>query len=145
MVDTIGVDSNIFIHAMIELKRELNEAELKAKQNSKKILLRIQAGENVFVTTLQIAEIMSVIERWQGHEIARDIFEFLLEAPNVKIFEITQNELSEAMLLAEKYKHNNIGINDLVTYVAMKKANIDKIYSIDRYFDQFRDITRLEK
>lgn len=141
---TVFIDTNVFIHAMLKMKPNMNEKEMHVKQNSVKILTRVQYGEeNVQVTTIQIAEIMNLLEKWEGHEIARDIFQFLLQAPNVKIYEVTQEELKEAFELAERYTENKIGMNDLVTYVAMQKAGISEIYSFDKHFDQFGDVTRL--
>ncbi|PKL66531.1 MAG: twitching motility protein PilT [Methanobacteriales archaeon HGW-Methanobacteriales-1] len=139
------VDTNVFIHAMLPMKDGMNEKEKRIKQNSMEILTRIQNGEVVFITTLQIAEIMNLLERWQGHEIARDILKFLVESFNVKIFEITNRELIDALDLFEKYKHNKIGINDLITYVSMKRNDIQYIYSFDSHFDQFPDINRLDE
>lgn len=74
-----------------------------------------------------------------------DIFQFLLESFNVKVFEITQNELNNALNLSKQHKHNKIGMNDLVTYVAMKEANICEIYSFDKHFNKFFDIILLEE
>jgi len=140
----VSIDTNVFIHAMLKMKPKMNEKEMHVKQNSMKILTRIQyEEEDIQITTLQIAEIMNLLERWEGHEIARDIFQFLLQAPNVKIYEVTQEELKEAFELAERYKENKIGMNDLVTYVAMQKACIIEVYSFDNHFDQFEDVTRL--
>ncbi|MEW6009810.1 MAG: PIN domain-containing protein [Euryarchaeota archaeon] len=139
------IDTNIFIHAIIRKKDELSENEKRIKENSMKILKKIQNGIQVRITTFQIAEIMNILEKWEGHDIARDVIKFIIETPNVKIHEITQNELFGAIELAEQYKNNKIGFNDLVTVAAMRNTKNTEIYSFDKHFDQFQDINRLEE
>ncbi len=59
---------------------------MQVKQNSMKILTRIQYGkEDVQVKSLQIAEITNLLEKWEGNEIARDIFQFLIQAPMLNL------------------------------------------------------------
>lgn len=71
-----------------------------------------------------------------SYEIMRD----LIHSPNVAIFEPTRENYIDAVEVAEDI---SVGLNDAIAYVLMKENGISEIYSFDKNFDRFKDITRI--
>lgn len=140
------LDSNIFIHAFLEPKENISPRESEIKKKSLNIVKAIREGKlKVSITTAQIFEIANLLESWLSHKASKDVVNFIVTASNIKIYIVSKKDLEDALKLVEQYRHNKICFNDCVTFVAMKNINISEIYSFDRHFDQFPDITRLEE
>lgn len=140
------LDSNVFIHAFLEPKKNITPRESEIKQSALNIIKAVQKDHlKVLVTTAQIFEISNLLESWLNHNASKDIVEFIVTSSNIKIYPVSQNDLKDALKIMEEYKTNKIGFNDCVTFVAMKNSSIKEIYSFDKHFDQFSDISRLEK
>ncbi len=140
------LDSNVLIHAFLKPKENITQRDSEIKRKSIDIVKKLQSGDlKVVLTTAQIFEVVNILESWISHQAAREIIDFLFTAKNIKIYAVTQKDLEEALTVAERYKDNEIGINDCVTYIAMKNANISEILSFDKHFDTLADITRIEE
>ncbi|MGI0078335.1 MAG: type II toxin-antitoxin system VapC family toxin [Nitrososphaerales archaeon] len=59
---------------------------------------------------------------------------------NISLISVTREDYLVAIDEAEEKR---LGINDALVHVLMKKRGIDELYSFDRDFDIFTDITRL--
>jgi len=135
------VDASVFVHAFIKPKRELKPHETKIKESAKEIVKRINDGEEVGITAVQIAEIANLLESYLPLNEALKIEEFLLLAENVKVFNVTKKDCLEALEIA---KEKEVGLSDAIAYVIMKRVDADGIYSFDRDFDRL-NIIRFEE
>jgi predicted nucleic acid-binding protein len=134
------VDANVFIYAFLKTKRQLQPSELKMKEAAKKIVARISAGEKMATSVVHFSEVCNILEDYIPFEEAVLLEKGLLYRENVVICEVTQQDYLKAISLAEDY---NVGTNDALAYILMKKENIQTIYSFDKDFDIFTDIQRV--
>ena len=126
------VDTSVFVHAFIKPKRELKPHEIKIKESAKKIVKRINDGEEVGITVVQIAEIANLLESYLPLNEALKIEEFLLIAGNVKVFDVTSKDCLNALKIA---KEKDVGLSNAIAYVIMMKNGVKEIYSFDKDFD----------
>lgn len=139
------VDANVFIHAILKPERVLSPQDVLLKDNANKLFLRINSGEKVGISLVQILEVIKIFENVKQHQTALRLQKFFLETPTIQKYMLKEDDLLQAHYLAGQYKENKISFNDLLAYIVMKRENIKKIYSFDKHFDIFPDITRLEK
>ena len=59
-----------------------------------------------------------------------------------KVYPVSAEDCENAMSLA---KEANIGANDALAYLCMKNHEIREIYSFDRHYDLFKNITRVTR
>jgi predicted nucleic acid-binding protein len=137
------VDASVFVHGIINPTRSLSEKEIKMKENAAKIIQRINTGEKVGITTVQISEIANILES-HSPEKASLVKEFLIKAPSVKIYTVNRAMLKEAHSLSLEYTPNRIGLNDSVAYVIMINHGYNEIYSFDKDFDTLKNIKRID-
>jgi len=134
------VDASVFVHAFLKPKRELKPHEVEIKEAAKNIVRRINEGEKVGLTVVQLAEIANILEKHMPLEKALQVERFLLYAPNVEVYEVDRKTCIEALRVAEEKK---IGLSDAIAYIVMLQNNIEEIYSLDRDFDKLERIKRL--
>jgi len=133
------VDASVFVHAFLKLKRELKPHEVKMKESAKEIVKRINDGEEVSMTVVQISEIANLLESYLPLKDALKVEEFLLLAGNVKVFDVAKKDCLKALEIA---KEKDVGLSDAVAYVIMKKNGIEEICSFDSDFDRL-DVKRV--
>ena len=127
------VDASVFVHAFLKPKRKLKDHEVKIKESAKKIVKRINNGEEVGITVVQIAEIANSLESYLPLKEALKVEEFLLLAKNVKVFDVTKRDCLKALKVV---KEKEVGLSDAMAYVIMIDNNVREIYSFDRDFDR---------
>lgn len=134
------VDASVFVYAFLKPKRKLQPHEVNIKNSAKKIVLRINEGEEVATSVVQFSEVCNILEDYLSLEEAFEIERGLLFRDNIVIREVSEEDYLEALMIAEEQK---VGVNDALAYVLMKKAELHKIYSFDKDFDAFKDIKRI--
>ena len=134
------VDASIFVHAFIKPKRKLKPHEIKIKESAKAIVKKINEGEKVGLTVIQLAEIANILENYMPLEDALQVEEFLLYAPNVKIYGVTKKNCIKALKIA---KNKIVGLNDAIAYIVMLENKVKEIYSFDKDFDKLEGIKRI--
>ncbi|HDN83557.1 MAG TPA: PIN domain-containing protein [Candidatus Altiarchaeales archaeon] len=127
------VDASVFVHAFLKPKRELKPHEMKIKESAKKIVKRINDGEEVGVTVVQVSEIANLLESYLPLNEALRVEKFLLLAGNVKVFDVTKRDCLKALKIV---KEKNVGLCDAIAYVIMMKNGVNEIYSFDSDFDK---------
>ncbi|MDP3066947.1 MAG: PIN domain-containing protein [Methanobacteriaceae archaeon] len=137
------VDASVFFHALLKPRRELQAHEIQMKKSAQKIVQRINQGEKVGITAVQISEVANLLESHRSSETARKLEIFLIVSPNIKTYSVTKNNLIEACKVVEDYKNNKIGLSDSLSYVVMNNHHIKEIYSFDKHFDVFNGIERV--
>lgn len=133
------IDASVFVHAFIKPKRKLKPHEVKIKESAKAIVKKINEGEKVGLTVIQLAEIANIIENYMPLEDALQVEEFLLYAPNVKIYGVTRENCIKALKVA---KNKIVGLNDAIAYIVMLENKIKEIYSFNKDFDKLEGIKR---
>jgi predicted nucleic-acid-binding protein len=131
----------IFIDTNIFLRYFEREDELAYKKAEKFFTEIVNGNITGISTSLVIAEVIWVLERfygWNKEEICNNI-ELILETPNIRFEE--RNILIGAINI---YKEKNISFIDAYNYFFMRANGVDKIYSFDRDFDKLPDIKRLK-
>jgi len=136
------VDASVFVHAFIKPKRELKPHEVEIKNTAKRIVSRINEGEEVGITVVQLSEIANLLESYLSLNDSFRIEEFLLFAKNVKIFDVTRKDCLNAFGVA---RENEIGLSDAIAYVIMMNNKVKEIYSFDRDFDKLKGIKRVSE
>ncbi|MDT7892328.1 MAG: type II toxin-antitoxin system VapC family toxin [Thermoproteota archaeon] len=132
------VDASVFVHAFIKPKRELKPHEIKIKQAAQKIVKRINEGEKIAISVVNMTEIANILEAHMSLDEALSIEEFLIRF--AKLVSVNKQQYLEAIKIAKEKK---VGLNDALTYVIMLKNKIYEIYSFDKDFDKLEGIQRL--
>jgi predicted nucleic acid-binding protein len=82
------IDASVFVHAFLKPKRDLKKHEVEIKEAAKEIVKRINDGEKVATTLVQISEIANILESYMPVKMALGVEEFLLMAGNVKVYDM---------------------------------------------------------
>jgi len=134
------VDANVFVYAFLKTKRKLQPHEVSIKEAAKKIVARISAGEKVVSSVVHFSEVCNILEDYVPYEEALVLEKGLLLRENIQIHEVSQDDYINAIPITEQHQ---IGLNDALAYVLMKKVETQKIYSFDKHFDYFTDLERV--
>jgi len=133
-------DASVFIYAFLKPKRKLQPHEASIKDAAKKIVSRINEGEEVAMSVVHFSEVCNVLEDYLPLEEALEIERGLLFRDNIIIQEVSEEDYLAALLTAEDHR---VGANDALAYVLMKETGLRKIYSFDKDFDAFTGIKRI--
>lgn len=127
------VDSNVFIYVLVKSPKDDYET-------AKRILQRIEEGEEAITNTAVIQEIVD----WLEYNNRRKEVETFLTAINsyisMKKAEASWNEIMEAIGDMKKY---DLDLVDALTLQTMKKNNVKEIYTNDRDFDRVKGIIKI--
>lgn len=136
------IDASVFVHAYLKPKRRLRRNEVRIKEAAKRIVTRINAGENVLTTVVHVGEISNILEDYLSLNEALSFERALCLRENVEIVEVGRRDYIAALDEAENHR---IGLTDALAIVAMKKNRLSELYSFDRDFDRIKDIERLQR
>jgi len=136
------VDASVFVHAFLKPRRRLKPHEVDIKEAAKAVVRRINEGEEVGLTVVQLAEIVNILERYMPLEKALQVEKFLLYAPNVEVYGVDRRICVEALKVAEE---RGVGLSDAIAYVVMLQNNVKEIYSFDRDFDRLEGVERVPR
>ena len=134
------VDANVFVYAFLKPKRKLQPHEINIKEAAKKIVSRINDGEKVATSVVHFSEVCNILDEYLPFGEALLIEKSLLFRENILICEVSQQDYLKAISVTEDQQ---VGVNDALAYVLMKKEAIQTIYSFDKDFDTFTDIHRV--
>ncbi len=139
MLPLAYVDANVFVYAFLKPKRKLQPHEVSLKEAAKRIVSRINAGEEVMTSVVHFSEVCNVIDAHMPFEEALALEKGLLLRENIQVFEVTQEDYLNAVSVSEQHQ---VRINDSLAYVVMKRLEVAKLYSFDSDFDCFSDVAR---
>jgi len=80
------IDTNVFIHAILEIKREDKSIE-ETKRMARTIINRINSGERALTTVVHLSEFSNVMENYLNIEHLADIISKLLRHDNLIVEE----------------------------------------------------------
>ena len=92
------------------------------------------------MTVVQLAEIANLLESHLPRELAAQVEEFLIRAPNVSVLTVDRKICSKALAVSAEH---DVGLSDAIAYVVMQAEGIAETYSFDRDFDRLPGIRRL--
>ena len=139
-MSTAFVDANVFVYAFLKPKRKLQPHEQKIKDAAKKIVTRINEGEETATSVVHFSEICNILEDHLPLEEAHMIEKGLLFTDNISIKQVSEEHYLKALAIAED---QHIGANDALAYVLMKETGLSRVYSFDKDFDQLKEIQRI--
>jgi uncharacterized protein len=139
-LSVVYVDANVFIYAFLKPKRKLQPHEVNLKEAAKKIVSRVNEGEKVATSVVHFSEVCNILEDYLPFGEALSIEKGLLLRENILVCEVSEDDYLKAISVAEDQQ---VGVNDALAYVLMKKEAIRSVYSFDKDFDRFTDINRL--
>jgi len=136
------VDASVFVHAYLRPKRRLSEGELGIKENAKRIVARVNSGEEVMTTVIHVAEVANILEDYMPLQEALAVEEALLFKNNIVVEPVSREDYYAAL---QEARDAQVGLSDALAYAAMKERGVAEIYSFDKDFDRFRDIARVSR
>ncbi len=134
------MDANVFVYAFLKTKRTLQPHEVKIKETAKRIVSRINEGEKVVTSVVHFSEVCNILEDYLPIKEALLIEKGLLFRENILVCEVSKDDYLKAISVTEDQQ---VGVNDALAYVLMKKEAIQTVYSFDKDLDAFTDIRRI--
>ena len=128
------LDSNVFIYPLLYTDKKA--------QLSEKILFSLSRGEFYgFTSTLTWDEIVHVLKKKKGKEIAISEGKKFLKFPNLKFVNSDFFVITNAQKIME---NNNVGPRDAIHISSALSQGINEIISLDKDFDKVKEIKRVE-
>lgn len=131
-----------YLDASIPLCTIMGEPKEKLEA-CRKVMKKIEQGKEIARTTaFTVAEIIHVLmrEHVDSNKIMESVEKFL-DCAGLKVSDARRDLCLPALGLALKYEVDFVDAHHRLT---MKLHKINEIYSLDRHFDRFPDIKRLE-
>jgi len=125
------IDANVFIYAILKPRRQLTDRECRIKTIAKRILERIDKGEEVVTSVVHLSEVANILEDIAGITFTTSFIRDLLFKGNIHVEKVTMEDYLESTLLA---REKSISINDALAYIIMKRRKINEIYTFDKHF-----------
>lgn len=126
------VDTNVFIYV---LTKDPGFFEV-----SKRILGRIEDGEEAVTSTVVVDEVCVFLEM---HGRSREIpvaLSSIRSYVSMEVVSFALEDMAKASKLVEQY---GIDWHDCLNVVLMKKRGVEEVYSNDRHFDKVEGIKRI--
>jgi hypothetical protein len=111
------------------------------KEASKRILKAVNEGEEkVLTTVVHLSEVANILGRRIGLSELTDLFLGLFMLDNVAIEDVSRDLYFSAIDLGQEL---GLDPNDALAVEAMRRNEIDEIYSFDADFDKVKGIKRI--
>lgn len=128
------LDANIFIYAYYKPRKELSEKARWMKEESKKILKKINDGEEIVTTVVHLSEVNNFLKKSMDMVTLQNLFLELYSLENFKIFDVrAEDYLAAIAMMAE----TGLDANDCLALKVMRDMDIKEMYSFDRGFERF--------
>ncbi len=125
------LDANVVVYAFYLTERKLHKSEQEIKEKSKGIIKRVDAGEPVLTSVVQLSEISNVLIDCYTHQDLSDLLKAFYFKKNVVIADVSHEDY---LIALEKSSEVKIKINDCLAFVLMEKNGIEEIYTFDSHF-----------
>ena len=137
MKPTRYLDTSIVLETVIKNAPE--------KENCQKILQAIgDQSQPAVISNFNISELFHILLQRENFSLkfVNDFIEKLICLPGLRIEEVSQEMLLEAINISTKFE---IDLADACAITLMRKHKIKEIYARDEHFDRFKEIQRLIK
>lgn len=129
------VDSNIFVYHLA--------ADPVHGKTARKIIERIENGEESYTSTLVIAQVCSYLKWKKRQDAIPPFLSFLKGLTSLQKIETSILDFEEARNLQKQQNLPWAIWDDIVIIVQMQRINIKEIYSNDKDFDKIPWVKRL--
>ncbi|HEY5538127.1 MAG TPA: type II toxin-antitoxin system VapC family toxin [Thermoplasmata archaeon] len=136
------VDASVFVHAYLRPRRELKAHERAMKAHARRIVARINEGEEVVTSTIHVSEIANVLEDWMPLADAMAVEQGLCTRDSLRILPTEKDDLLEALAVSSEV---GLGLSDALAIALMREEGLLEIYSFDRDFDRLPEIKRVSE
>ena len=137
------LDANIFVYAYYKPRRELSQKAREMKEGAKDILMRINEGKEMVVTTVvHLSEMSNILKRGMTLSDLTEVILGLFMMENVVVKSVSRDLYFSATELGRDLE---LGPNDALAVEVMRKNEIKEIYSFDTDFDNIQGIIRLPR
>lgn len=131
------VDSNVFVYHLT--------ADPVYGKTARKIIEKIENGEESYTSTLVIAQVCSYL-KWKKRQDVIPIFlTFLKGLTSLQKIETSMLDFEEARSLQKQQNLPWSAWDDIVIAAQMKRINVKEIYSNDKDFDKIPWVKRIFK
>lgn len=134
------LDASVFLHAYLRPTKKVPDDVGLFKRKAKAIIKRIEDGEGAVTSLVHISEIANILGSRASVETTCDIISGLLDLPNLKVIEPSKKLYESAV---EESRSYNIGINDSLAWILMKRESIFEVYSFDGDYDKIEGLKRV--
>nr|MDO8098855.1 type II toxin-antitoxin system VapC family toxin [Candidatus Njordarchaeota archaeon] len=134
------LDSSVYLHAYLKIRRKLSTEESETKQRAIRILERVEDGYPVAISVVHISEISNIVEARLGVQKAQEVLETILATENISIIDVSRRDYEEALVLSHRY---GVGPNDALAATLCRRMTITEAYSFDKHFDNFAWLKRV--
>ncbi|MEM2414888.1 MAG: type II toxin-antitoxin system VapC family toxin [Thermoproteota archaeon] len=129
------VDSNVFVYHLA--------ADPVYGKTARKIIEKIENGEESYTSTLVIAQVCSYL-KWKKRQDVIPIFlTFLKGLASLQKIETSMLDFEEARSLQKQQNLPWSAWDDIVIAAQMKRINVKEIYSNDKDFDKIPWVKRI--
>jgi len=136
------LDSSVFLYAYLKPSRKLKSVEKETKEKAKKIITRVEEGEEVVLTVVHLNEILSIIEARLGRQKCFGFLSHLLQLENIHIVGVEERDYEEALSISSRY---DVSISDALAYVKMMYFDINEIYTFNENFKKLPNIKVIQE
>jgi predicted nucleic acid-binding protein len=127
------VDANVFIYVLVESPKK--DCEI-----SKRILKRIENGEE---TVTSLAVIQEIVDWLEYNNRKKEVRSFLVGVNSYLSLQKTNVDWDDFLSALDNVDKYKIDYVDALTLQRMKKNNITEIYSNDKDFDRVEWVRRI--
>jgi len=134
------VDSNVFIYAFLRPRRRLERHEAEIKEAAKRIVLRLEDGEEASTTVVHLSEVANLLEARMSLGESRELLSSMVTLKGLKVVDVGGGDYSAAIQASGAL---GVGVNDCLAYLVMRERGIGEIYSFDKHFDEMDGVHRV--
>ncbi len=136
------VDASVFVHAYLKPRRHLSDAESGIKESARRIVTRVNSGEEVMTTVVHLAEVANILEDYMPLGEALAVEEALLFKATIVVAPVSREDYHAAL---QEAKDEQIGLTDALAFTSMKESGVSEIYSFDKDFDRIGGVRRISE
>ena len=129
------LDANIFIYAYYKPKKKLSDKAKWMKEESKRILKKINdSKEKVVTTVVHLSEVNNFLKKAMDPDSLQNLLLDIYSLHNLKIVDVTVNDyVSTISMISE----TGLDANDCLALKVMRNLGLNEIYSFDKCFERF--------
>lgn len=132
---TVLIDANIFIAARL--------ARDQRHERGRAIADAIDEGTlpQAYVLSDVLTEVINYLQARASHDVATETLDAVIESSGFEITRTPKSDFDTGRSLFRQYE--SLSLTDAIIVAAMKREEIEYVYSFDDGFDRVPDITRL--
>ena len=127
------IDANVFIYVLVKSPKESYET-------SRRILQRVENGEETLTNTAIIQEVVDWLEY---NSRKREVKSFITAINSYLAMDKANTTWDDVLAAIDDVEKHDIDFVDALTLQTMKKNDINEIYSNDTDFDKIKWVKRI--